>query len=142
MLSLYSIFLFMPQGWEWIILLTLIAIIAGGIVALIVFLTKSSKNNQYVGSGVEVNAVQQGAPPKTWLVESILVTLFCCLPFGIVGIVNASKVESAFYAGNMQEALRLSNEAGKWTKIGFGIGLAGTIIYLIFTIIGVAVSNY
>lgn len=25
--------------------------------------------------------------PKTWLVESILVTLFCCLPFGIVGIV-------------------------------------------------------
>ena len=34
-------------------------------------------------------------PPKTWLVESILVTLFCCLPFGIAGIVNASKVESS-----------------------------------------------
>jgi len=33
-------------------------------------------------------------PPKSWLVESILVTLFCCLPFGIAGIVNASRVES------------------------------------------------
>src|SRR5574344_900091 len=28
-------------------------------------------------------------PPKTWLVESILVTILCCLPFGIVGIINA-----------------------------------------------------
>ncbi len=28
-------------------------------------------------------------PPKNHLVEAILVTLFCCLPFGIVGIVNA-----------------------------------------------------
>ncbi|WP_419184195.1 DUF2752 domain-containing protein [Xiashengella succiniciproducens] len=40
-------------------------------------------------------------PPKTWLGESILVTIFCCLPFGIAGIVNASKVESRFYAGEI-----------------------------------------
>ena len=33
-----------------------------------------------------------GIPPKSWLVESILVLLFCCLPFGIVGVVYASKV--------------------------------------------------
>lgn len=32
--------------------------------------------------------------PKTWLVESILVTCFCCLPFGIVGIINATKIET------------------------------------------------
>ena len=38
----------------------------------------------------------KGNPPKTWLVESILVTLFCCLPFGVVAIVNSSKVESHF----------------------------------------------
>ena len=30
--------------------------------------------------------------PKTWMVESVLATIFCCLPFGIVGIINASKV--------------------------------------------------
>lgn len=28
--------------------------------------------------------------PKTWMAESILVTVFCCLPFGIAGIVFAS----------------------------------------------------
>lgn len=75
------------------------------------------------------------APPKTWLVESILVTLFCCLPFGIVGIINASKVESKFYAGQIEEAKRSSREAGKWTKIGFWIGISGIILYILFVVV-------
>ena len=74
-------------------------------------------------------------PPKTWLLESILVTLFCCLPFGIVGIINASRVESKFYSGDFQGALRASDEAGKWTKIGFWIGIAGIVLYIIFLLI-------
>lgn len=77
-------------------------------------------------------------PPKTWLVESILVTLFCCLPFGIAGIVNAAKVESRFYANDIEGAQRASSEAGKWTKIGFFIGIAGIAIYFILMILGVA----
>ena len=39
------------------------------------------------------NPTEFNTPPKNWLVESILVTLFCCLPLGIAGIINASKVE-------------------------------------------------
>src|SRR5690554_2752906 len=54
-------------------------------------------------------------PPKTWLVESILVTLFCCLPFGIAGIVNASKVESRFHSGDINGANMYSANAKKWT---------------------------
>lgn len=73
-------------------------------------------------------------PPKTWLVESILVTILCCLPFGIAGIVNASKVESLFYAGDYDGALRASREAGKWTKIGFWIGIVYVFIILFITI--------
>ncbi|MCW0482999.1 CD225/dispanin family protein [Gaoshiqia sediminis] len=77
-------------------------------------------------------------PPKTWLVESILVTILCCLPFGIVGIVNAAKVESRFYAGDIAGAERASSEAGKWTKIGFFIGIAVILIYIILMVLGVA----
>ncbi len=69
-------------------------------------------------------------PPKNWLVESILVTLFCCLPFGVVGIVFASQVNSKMAAGDYNGALLASKDAGKWTKIGFWVGLAGVIIYL------------
>lgn len=74
--------------------------------------------------------------PKTWLLESILVTLFCCLPFGIAGIVNASKVESRYYAGDYSEAERVSEQAGKWTKIGFWIGLVGIAFYVIASLAG------
>jgi len=70
-------------------------------------------------------------PPKTWLVESILVTLFCCLPFGIAGIIYASRVESKFYAGDHPGAQQASNEAGKWTKIGFWIGLIVLVLYFL-----------
>ncbi len=79
-------------------------------------------------------------PPKTWLVESILVTLFCCLPFGIVGIIHASKVESLYNIGNYDAAQKASDDAGKWTKIGFWVGMAVVVLYFvyIFAVIGVA----
>lgn len=77
-------------------------------------------------------------PPKTWLVESILATLFCCLPFGIAGIVNAAKVESRFFAGDKEGALRASQEAGKWTKVSFWVGIVGIVLYIILVfVIGV-----
>jgi hypothetical protein len=70
--------------------------------------------------------------PKNWLVESILVTIFCCLPFGIAGIVFASQVNSRFDAGDYEGAMNASKDAGKWTKIGFFIGIAGVVIYCIW----------
>jgi len=79
--------------------------------------------------GVKIATTQQ--PPKTWLLESVLVTIFCCLPFGIAGIVNAAKVESAFYTGNIEEAIRRSTQAKKWTKLAFWIGLAVIILYAV-----------
>jgi hypothetical protein len=74
-------------------------------------------------------------PPKNWLLESILVTLFCCLPFGIVGIINAAKVEPRFFAGQLEASEFAAAEAKKWTMIGFWIGLACIVLY--FGFIGV-----
>jgi hypothetical protein len=73
--------------------------------------------------------------PKTWMAESILVTIFCCLPFGIAGIVFAAKVSSLYAAGKYEEAVEASNNAAKWTKIGFFVGLAVMVIYMIFLFI-------
>ncbi|MDN5203215.1 CD225/dispanin family protein [Fulvivirgaceae bacterium BMA10] len=74
---------------------------------------------------------QNQVPPKNWLVESILVTIFCCLPLGIVGIINASNVNTRFAAGDYEGAQKASQEAGKWTKIGFFVSLIGGVLYLI-----------
>ncbi|MBU3856356.1 MULTISPECIES: CD225/dispanin family protein [Bacteroides] len=70
--------------------------------------------------------------PKTWMAESILVTIFCCLPFGIAGIVFAAKVSSLYAAGKYEEAEAASKNAGKWTKIGF---FAGIVVIILYTLI-------
>lgn len=79
--------------------------------------------------------------PKTWLVESILVTIFCCLPFGVVGIVKASNVEAIWRRGDIVGAEAASQSAGFWTKLGFWIGLAITILGpLVWVIFALGVS--
>lgn len=83
--------------------------------------------------------------PKTWMVESILVTI---LPFvfcgnvlsliGIAAIVNASKVESLFNSGLFDQSKEASNNAARWTKITFWIAI-GAIALAIIAIIAFAV---
>jgi hypothetical protein len=72
------------------------------------------------------------SPPKNWLVESILVTIFCCLPFGVAGIVFASQVNSKWAAGDFAGAQQASKEAARWTKIGFWIGIAQCILLILW----------
>ena len=87
-----------------------------------------------------------GPAPKNWLVESILVTLFCCLPFGIAGIVNAASVNSKYAMGDFAGAQAASAAAGKWTKIGFFVGIGVYVLYILFFVVlgmgGAMMSNY
>lgn len=89
---------------------------------------------------------QLQSPPKNWLVESVLVTIFCCLPFGIAGIVFASQVNSRLAAGDYEGAVQASKDAGRWTKIGFWLGIASvilTIFWIVFVIgAGIFFSNF
>ncbi|MCU0451665.1 MAG: CD225/dispanin family protein [Bernardetiaceae bacterium] len=79
-------------------------------------------------------------PPKNYLIESILVTLFCCLPLGIVGIINATKVESKFHAGDIEGAEQAAAEAKKWTTYGAIGGAIVIVIYIIFMVVGGAAA--
>ena len=70
--------------------------------------------------------------PKNYLIESILITIFCCQPFGIVGIVFASQVNSKYAIGDVEGAIQASKEAKKWTKWGF---ISGLIVATLFVFI-------
>lgn len=72
--------------------------------------------------------------PKTWLVESILTTIFCCLPFGIVGIIKASKVSSLYNSGDYAGAAEASSQAKKWTLIGVIMGSVWIILYILMLV--------
>lgn len=74
-------------------------------------------------------------PPKNYLIESILVTIFCCLPFGIVSIVFASQVNAKYDVGDYEGASKASEEAKKWVTWAFASGFLIAFFYLIFMLI-------
>lgn len=75
-----------------------------------------------------------------YLVQAILVTIFCCLPAGIVAIVFAAQVNGRVRSGDLADAQRLSRNAKTWCWISFGVGLAAGIVYLVIMIFGVLVG--
>ncbi len=80
-------------------------------------------------------ATQSMPCPKTWLLPSILATVFCCIPFGIVGIIKASSVQSLWARGLYDESVKASRAAATWTAVAFLIGVAGWLIYLVFSLL-------
>lgn len=89
------------------------------------------------------NTTEQRPPlPPTHLVWAVLTTLFCCLPFGIVAIVKASKVERYYFNGLYAEALEASDDAKKWSIIAAIVGGIGLFLYFIFFVILAAASSY
>lgn len=80
--------------------------------------------------------VQPAMSIKTHLTEAILVTLFCCLPFGIIAIVNASKVSGLAAAGKINEAMEASNNAKKWALIGLILGFVINVLVFLVNVAG------
>ena len=76
-----------------------------------------------------------GGPPDNKLVWSILVTLFCCLPFGIVAIIKSAEVNSKWNAGDVAGAQQSAADAGKWIKWSVIAGVVVAVIYLVFIVL-------
>ena len=71
-------------------------------------------------------------PINSHLVDAILVTLCCCLPFGIVGIVFAAMCKSEIGIGNYALAKEYSEKAHMWNMIGLGLG----VCFWLFVLLG------
>jgi len=71
-------------------------------------------------------------PIPNYLVHAILVTLCCCLPFGIVSIIYATQVNTKRDTGDIAGAIEASNNAKKWAMIGAGVGVVWLIIIIAF----------
>ncbi len=72
---------------------------------------------------------------NTWLIPAILATIFCCLPFGIVSIIFASRANSDLSTGNFQQAQMNAAKAKTWFWVAFGVGIVGSVIWVIAQVI-------
>jgi hypothetical protein len=68
-------------------------------------------------------------PPKiaNYLVHSIVVTLCCCLPLGIVALVFSSQVNTKLAAGDVAGAEVSSQKARMWVIVAFVGGIVSNI---------------
>ncbi len=80
--------------------------------------------------------------PDTYLVWAILSTILCCLPFGVVSIVYAAKVDSLYYAEHYVEANEASNKAKNWAIASICTSLGLWLLYIIIIAIGSASHSY
>ncbi len=117
----------------------------------------SSQNDVYQNNGYQNDNNQNGnyqsmptyqqnqGDTVNWvpyLVASIISTLCCCLPFGIVAIVFSAKINSAVTAGNMEEAKKAAKTAKIWIIVAVVGGLISSVVYLAITTMIGAGSYY
>lgn len=71
------------------------------------------------------------APIDNYLVPSILVTLCCCVPIGVVAMVFAAQVNSKLAAGDLAGARQSAKNAKLWCWIGLGAGIVATVAWVL-----------
>ena len=80
--------------------------------------------------------VVPGQKPPNNLAFAIVVTLCCCLPFGIPAIVYAAQVDGKWSGGDYAGAVASSNSAKMWCWISLALGLVGMVVYMGLGVIG------
>lgn len=83
-----------------------------------------------------------GTPVPNYLVQSILVTILCCLPFGIAAIVYSAQANSKAAAGDHGGAMAAARSAKTWCWAALGTGLAVSTLWLLVVLTSASGSGY
>lgn len=88
-------------------------------------------------SAETVNRENRDEPmPPTYLIWSVLCTVFCCFIPGIIAIIFSSQVSSRYYGGDLEGAKKASRLAEIWIIVSVVIGAVVGVLYLPFMLLG------
>ncbi|NXQ86025.1 PRT1B protein, partial [Nyctibius grandis] len=73
--------------------------------------------------------------PKDYMVESVLVTVFCCLLTGVVALVYSHETRSALSRGDMAQANVASKKAQSLVLFSLLFGLFASISWVIYVLV-------
>lgn len=85
-------------------------------------------------------AVSANIPNYLW--QSIVVTIFCCWPFGIPAIVFAAKVDGLKARGDIAGAMAASKSAKMWCNVAAGVWIVLVVLWVILAGLGAAFSSH
>lgn len=75
------------------------------------------------------------ARPSSYLAWSIIVTVLCCLPFGIVAIIKSASVNERYNIGDYVGAEKASKSARNWCIAAACTSVGLAILYVLFYVI-------
>lgn len=91
--------------------------------------------------GAPQNSAPYQQKPDNYLIWAILVTACCCVPFGIIAIINSLRVDDAWnYDHNYALALQHSQKARKWCIWGALTSIIGTVVVVLIYAIAIMVG--
>jgi len=77
----------------------------------------------------------QVSRPRNWILESMLVACFWCLPLGLVAFIFSIQGRQKWKAGDFVGAVRDIAKAKRYTILGFWIGMAWMGIIMIILLL-------
>ena len=97
-------------------------------------------------------APQQTATPRQpvevtdWLIPSILSTMLCCVPLGVVSIVFAAQANSLAGQGKYEDARKAADKAKLFFFLAVGLWVLAValyiLVYVFMIIIGVSAAAF
>lgn len=96
---------------------------------------------QYQQPQYQQQGQQPILPPDNYLAWAVVVTILCCVPFGIVAIVKAASVNGLWNSGNYEQAYKASASAKKWVIITAIVGVVTSLVYGGFMILSGVMSS-
>jgi hypothetical protein len=82
-----------------------------------------------------------GVEIPNYLWQSIVVTIFCCWPFGIPAIVYAAKVDGLKARGDIAGAMAASASAKTWCMVSAGVIVGIVVLWMLGAAISAFTSN-
>jgi hypothetical protein len=75
-----------------------------------------------------------------YMMPALLTTLFCCMPFGMMALIYAGKVNEAKEEDDLEAALEASRKARRWYRRAVFTSLSLLAIYLVVMLVTLTVS--
>ncbi|XP_068771445.1 proline rich transmembrane protein 1B [Struthio camelus] len=86
-------------------------------------------------AGPPAAAGRRQRPPKDYMVESVLVTLFCCLLTGVVALVYSHETRAALSRGDMVQAKLASKKTQSLVLFSLLFGLFASFSWVIYVLV-------
>ncbi|KAM9176428.1 proline rich transmembrane protein 1B isoform 2-T2 [Mergus octosetaceus] len=74
-------------------------------------------------------------PPKDYLLESVLVTIFCCLLTGVVALVYSHETRAALSRGDLAQAKAASKKAQSLVLFSLLFGLFASFSWVVYVLV-------